>query len=263
VLVSNQRVYHAQTQRIELQQNIRAATAILPAEFRELDAVDGDIQAMSPTSITIRAMRQLGVICAPPVLGGLTSGRVFIVFRQLYYGAPVDVAEDSLFLYYEGDESTRSDDGWVRAQPTLVANGVCPDAAASPGYVITANLALPEGAMLNRAGAVPTGAPMRGFRTITYKLYQATDGEWYLGLEPSGATVQPLVGPLLGANGLSYRYFDRTNAITAVPDSVAAIEITVRGRSRDRMHNVGQEAGLQYAVDSLTTRVTLRNNRRF
>src|SRR2546426_635946 len=38
VLVNNQRVYLAQTQTIDLQQNIRAAAAILPAEFRELDA---------------------------------------------------------------------------------------------------------------------------------------------------------------------------------------------------------------------------------
>ncbi|HYR99440.1 MAG TPA: prepilin-type N-terminal cleavage/methylation domain-containing protein, partial [Gemmatimonadales bacterium] len=42
VLVNNQRVYLAQTQTIDLQQNIRAAAAILPAEFRELDAADGD-----------------------------------------------------------------------------------------------------------------------------------------------------------------------------------------------------------------------------
>jgi len=38
VLVNNQRLYVAQTQRIDLQQNIRAAETILPAEFRELDA---------------------------------------------------------------------------------------------------------------------------------------------------------------------------------------------------------------------------------
>src|SRR5207247_11402494 len=57
VLVNNQRLYMAQTQRIDLSQNIRAAGSILPAEFRELDASEGDITAMSATSITIRAMR--------------------------------------------------------------------------------------------------------------------------------------------------------------------------------------------------------------
>ena len=51
VMVSDQRIYQAQTQRIDLQQNIRAAATILPAEFRVLDASDGDIYAMSSDSI--------------------------------------------------------------------------------------------------------------------------------------------------------------------------------------------------------------------
>ena len=69
VLVNNQRLYLAQTQQIDLQQNMRAAAAILPAEFRELDAADGDIRAMSATSIRIRAMRLLGWACLTPPLG--------------------------------------------------------------------------------------------------------------------------------------------------------------------------------------------------
>jgi len=67
VLLNNQRTFAAQTQRIDLQQNIRAAATILPAEFRELDASNGDIRAMSATSITIFAMRQLAIICTAPV----------------------------------------------------------------------------------------------------------------------------------------------------------------------------------------------------
>src|SRR5204862_6148668 len=74
VLVNNQRLYLAQTQRIDLSQNIRAASNILPAEFRELDATDGDIIAMSATSISIRAMRWLSFVCIPPVLGGGNAG---------------------------------------------------------------------------------------------------------------------------------------------------------------------------------------------
>src|SRR5438093_10941367 len=76
VLVNNQRLYLAQTQRIDLSQNIRAASNILPAEFRELDAADGDITAMSATSISIRAMRWLSFVCIPPVLGGGNAGLI-------------------------------------------------------------------------------------------------------------------------------------------------------------------------------------------
>src|SRR5262247_1958713 len=70
VLVNNQRLYMAQTQRIDLAQNIRAAGSILPAEFRELDAFDGDIITMTPTRLELRVMRWLSFICIPPGLGG-------------------------------------------------------------------------------------------------------------------------------------------------------------------------------------------------
>jgi prepilin-type N-terminal cleavage/methylation domain-containing protein len=46
-LVTHQRTFLAQTQRIDLQQNIRAAATILPGEFRTLDAADSDIAATS------------------------------------------------------------------------------------------------------------------------------------------------------------------------------------------------------------------------
>src|SRR5438105_14468012 len=69
VLVNNQRLYTAQTQTIDLQQNIRAAAAILPAEFRELDAADGDIKGMTATSLRIRAMRALAFVCADSAVG--------------------------------------------------------------------------------------------------------------------------------------------------------------------------------------------------
>src|SRR2546425_12356230 len=69
VLVNNQRVYLAQTQTIDLQQNIRAGAAILPAEFRELDAADGDSTGMGPDAPRIRAMPQLSFGCPTPLLG--------------------------------------------------------------------------------------------------------------------------------------------------------------------------------------------------
>src|SRR5437764_6695799 len=81
VLVNNQRLYLAQTQQIDLQQNMLAAAAILPAEFRELDAADGDIRAMSATSIRIRAMRLLGWACLTPPLGG-GIGQLTLTVRQ-------------------------------------------------------------------------------------------------------------------------------------------------------------------------------------
>jgi hypothetical protein len=236
---------------------------ILPAELRELSAREGDIQAMSATAITIRALRQLGVACAPPVLGGPVTGRVMLLHRGLFYGEPLEVETDSLLVFYEGDAASRADDGWVRARPVGVsATGVCPDSLASPAFTLVADLALPDGHMLNRANAIAVGAPLRGFQTLTYRSYRAADGDWYLGLQPREGSVQPLVGPLAGAHGFRLRYFNARLEPTGERDSVAAIEITVRGRTADRLHEQGGP-GLAHTVDSITTLVTLWNNPRF
>src|SRR2546422_10632441 len=118
VLVNNQRLYMAQTQRIDLSQNIRAAGTILPAEFRELDASEGDITAMSATSISIRAMRWLGFACNLPGLGGALNA-VSVVVRgggpgpPLVFGAAgVDNNKDSGLIYYDGNVKARADDFW-------------------------------------------------------------------------------------------------------------------------------------------------------
>src|SRR2546422_9179040 len=138
VLVNNQRLYLAQTQTIDLQQNIRAAAAILPAEFRELDAADGDITAMGSDSIRMRAMRQLAFLCATPPLGG-GAGQITLIVRQtpIYGNRQTFNVNDSLLIYYEGDPATRSDDSWGLGQGKTVAVGVCPDSVTPhPGFVL-------------------------------------------------------------------------------------------------------------------------------
>ena len=110
-------------------------------------------------------------------------------------------------------------------------------------------------------GAIPLGAPVHGFETVTYKLYQAADGLWYLGLRNSAGVIQPMIGPLNGNTGLRFNYYDGNGAITAVTTSVAQIEIIVRGRTAQPVSQL--VGGLTIPVDSITTRVALRNNRRW
>ena len=67
LLVNNQRIYRQQIQRIELNDNMRSAIAILPGEFRELNASDvlgSDIIAMGDSAITYKVMRNLYFVCA-------------------------------------------------------------------------------------------------------------------------------------------------------------------------------------------------------
>src|SRR5436190_18352309 len=171
VLVNNQRLYLAQTQTIDLQQNIRAAAAILPAEFRELDAADGDITAMGPDSIRMRAMRQLAFLCATPPLGG-GVGQITLIVRQtpIFGNRQTYSVNDSLLIFYEGDPSTRNDDSWVLGQVKTVATGLCPDSGVThPGYVLTLQPQWIAGSQLNVANAITLGAPVRGFDKVTYR----------------------------------------------------------------------------------------------
>ena len=260
MLVNNQRIYQAQTQRIDLQQNIRAAATILPAEFRELDASDGDIVAMTATSVTIRAMRWLGFICTAPVLGVGTNGITMIVRRDMFFGSRgINTGTDSMFVFYDGNVNLRGDDGWALAKPTAVAVNACPDIPPRPGQIITMNLSL--GALPNVAGGITTGSPVRGFETVTYQLYQP-DTSWYVGFQPAGGSMQPIIGPVL-PGGLALAYYDSTGVVTANPLRVARIDITLRGRTAQPVRQTSGSSLLAASVDSVSTSVALRNNRRF
>jgi prepilin-type N-terminal cleavage/methylation domain-containing protein len=265
VLVNNQRLYMAQTQRIDLSQNIRAATTILPAEFRELSASEGDITALSATSLSIRAMRWLGFICQPPVLGGVLGG-VSMVIRGGAMGQPmffgsrnIDETKDSLLIYYDGNQSSRADDFWALGRPISAPNGQnCLDGR--PGQRLVFNLTLLG--QPNIPGAITLGAPVRGFERVTYQLYQpAGDTSWFIGFQPQGGTMQPLIGPVL-SNGLAFSYFDSTGAVTANRLRVARIDIVVRARTAAPVRTGGQSP-MRNIVDSVVTSVALRNNRRF
>lgn len=264
VLVSSQRTYFAQTQRLDLQQTLRAAAMLLPAELRELDASDGDIAAMTSTSLTIRAPRQLGFLCAPPEFGprGVVLTAATLTIREdLFFGSRgFNSTTDSIFVFYEGEPRTSTDDGWLRGRLTAdPAPMACADG--TPGRRLFAQLVF--GVHQHASSEhVPNGAPVRGYEPVTYSMYRAADGRWYLGLQSRlwGSAPQPLVGPLRGAAGVMFEYFDTRGAATAAAAEVAEIRIAVRVESAQP---VRQGRGPPtYLTDSLVTRVSLRNNRR-
>jgi len=255
VLVNNQRIFDAQTQRIEMLQNIRAGASILPAELREISASENDIRAMSATSISFRAMRQLGFLCAQPVLG--VANPVLTVRQSPFYGLRAfDTTRDSILVYYEGDQQTRADDGWVIGRITAIANGVCPDGR--PAWLLTTSLTF-GGGQVSQTGRIMFGSPIRGFEPVTYSLY-ASSGRNYIGITEGGNAIQPLVGPLL-ANGLEMAFFDSTGATTATQSRVASIRITLRAETQRAFRQ--RDASIARAVDSVTTWVSLRNNQRY
>ncbi len=266
VLVNNQRLYMAQTARIDLSQNIRAASTILPAEFRELDASEGDITAMSATSISMRTMRWLGFACNTPGLGGALNSVSVIVRggtpgQPLFFGARGINNTDGVLIYYDGNVNSRTDDFWATGTITASPNGQnCNDGTNGQRLLLNINLL---GLGPNVAGAIPLGAPVRGWEAVNYSLYQpAGDTSWYVGFQPAGQTMQPLIGPVLAGNGLQFQYFDVNGNVTAVRAQVARIDITVRARTAAAVRAGGQAARAT-VVDSVVTSVALRNNRRF
>jgi len=269
VLINSQRVYLAQTQTIDLQQNIRAAAAILPAEFRELDAADGDLKAMTATSVRIRAMRQLAFVCTDPVLGGGVGQIVLTVRKTPIYGTRQTFKQgDSLLVYWEGNPTTRADDQWLPAQLQKDPDpGFCADSmvATNPAYLLTLQPQWINDPNLNRAGAIMRGAPLRGFDKVAYELYQAPapDNSWYLGQRnpAQGGTIQPMIGPLIGANGVTFTYLDSIGNQVADSSKVSQIQVVLRARTASPIRSGG--TGVQnYKIDSVTTWVALRNNPR-
>jgi len=268
VLVNNQRLYTAQTQRIDLSQNIRAASNILPAEFRQLDASDNDITAIGPDSISIHALRWTSFVCIAPVLNGTAAGRTMTIRGgqpgdPMFFGSRgILVGTDSISVYLDANPTSRLDDYYVPARLTNAVSGpaLCPGPPARPGTTITWDGNFFAGN--NVAGAIPVGAPVWGFERITYRLYLSPqDGLYYIGYGPTGGAKQPLIGPVL-PNGLTFSYFDSTGAATAVRTRIARIDITVRARTTIAVRS-GGTAPAQTIVDSVVTSVALRNNRRW
>jgi len=262
ILVTSERLSQASAQRIGLRQGLRAAASVLPAEFRELDAADSDIIAMSATSITLRATRQLGFLCSVSGGGG-ASGLSLIIRQAPMYGErqSFDVG-DSVLLYVEGDPGTRSDDAWVPGFVSGTWTDACPDPdRPRAGERLTVHLAGMADTSLATGRGITTGSPLRGFTVVTYAAYQSpSDHQWYLGQQVGAAAIQPLVGPLDGPTAFALEYADSAGLPTRVPTAVAEIEVRVRGRTTAPVYTAG--GAVAYQLDSVVAQAALRNNPR-
>jgi hypothetical protein len=129
----------------------------------------------------------------------------------MFFGSRyINENRDSLLIYLDGNQTTRLDDYYVPARLAATpGNQQCPAVGAIP--VQPGTRIVFDGNFLagtNVAGAITTGAPVRGFERLRYLLYQPPgDTSFYLGyqpLDPGGSVPQPLVGPLL-PNGLTFQ----------------------------------------------------------
>lgn len=254
LLVSNQRVYREQTQRIELNDNLRSAMAILPAELRELSTIDAagsDIIAMNDSTLRYKAMRSFYTVCSPLAIGSTIS------LNPMAGGLRnLDASRDSILIFADGISTDTREDRWVRANVVAVSSGT--NCNGGPSVDVTIG-----GITLGVVDSVVQGSPVRGFEVVEFLVYQDSYGARWLGIRQyskggTPGTPQPLLGPL-EPGGLRFTYYNAAGNRTTDPRQVVRIGITVIGRTQQQVRTTGGTMG--YVVDTLSTQVALRNSR--
>lgn len=241
LLITNQRTYAVQNAQARSQQTLRAGLAVLASELREISPRDGDILAMSDSSIQIRASRGLGLVC------GITTTGVHPTVLARRVGNYL--RSDSGRVFYENHPSRLSDDEWRTARLDVVDSTgavTCPDGSIAQTVILRG---VKWG---NRPDSVTIGAPVRAFAHYRYHL-GSSGGEGYLVQVDAHGNASALVGPLDPDDGLELTYRDSLGGVTTVPADVHEIEIALRTAPR----RSGNQAELRQ--DSLTTRVHTRN----
>lgn len=284
LLVNTQRVTRSQAQHVGMQDNVRSGALIVANELREVGydqvtatalpllqvkfpgsalaaGINPDLIAIGPDSITYRAMRGLGFTCQ------LTAGTSDVVVRNAgamaWQATRTLTTSDSLMLYVESDPSIAGDDMWLTvglANAPVAQN--CPDGTAGIRFRIgiPAALAITATTAFNNMIA---GGPVRAFEVMQMKSY-VSGGKAWLGMRSksvANTSLEPVLGPLSNgagtAQGLVLTYTDASNVVTAVPNNVRSVQVSLRSVSDEVVRTTGRYA----AVDSLTltTRVALRN----
>ena len=263
LLTSTQRVSRAQAERTDMQTNMRAGALIVPAELRTIGydrdvtatgnpagTVMSDILGMAADSIAFRAVRSSGIICN-------TAANSYVIDNggtgfYTGYRAPVP-GRDTLMVLGEMNPSVTGDDAWFRKRITSSSAGTCNAAYGSrPGTALGTVDAVP-------GDSITLGAPFHTFEAMSYKLMQGADNRWYVNARSlsAGEAYQPMLGPL-APNGFRLDYFDANGAVTTVPRNVRTIQVTLIGQSTNKISSMGS-SNQQLAVDSVVTRVALRN----
>ena len=246
-VVVQQRAYREQMGILNARQTARTALELIGTELREISATGGDVYVASRDSITFRAFRKVGVVCARP-----STNRIEI----WELGDPF-VDGDSALVFSNPDPQAQPDGSWlpISVQQRDASGTLCGETWGN--YPLT----VLQMFSTHSATEVAPGALVRGFVPVTYGRYMI-DGVWMIGRREGKGQVVPLLGPITDVDGLTFRYFDvNDDDITPPPSGsmdantrqrIRRIEIAVRAR-----REVGEASG---AVESLVTQVALRGN---
>lgn len=278
VIRGQQAFYRSATQMMEVRGQADQAFGILPRDLRTISSVDGDIFAITDTSITFRSQLGSSVLCSKttnvlviPPAARLFKRHRLTVWREL------PVVGDEVLVYDDGKEPSEVDDSWKLYSITGVNKGPVASANACPvssGFVVAADTADSWRITVspNLSTTIVQGAPIRFGRKVRYALYEAADAQWYLGYQDSTGTGwsarSPVSGPhrayseTEGASGLNFVFVDDAENVLdptdpANADLVARIDLTIRGMTKNDIVVPGKVR--EQFVDSLFASVNLRN----
>lgn len=214
-LGAQRRFYARQARILDARHALRASTAILGSELRDISALDGDLYAVGPDSVALRSTVGFGVVCQVDAGAGVLALTHVSGHLRLTGG-------DSLLVFAEGGVRD-DDDAWIVLPITgISASGLSCASGEAPQRVLSTGGSL---------AGVWVGSPIRLFRPYAYRLYQAPDGRWWLGRRlRSDPDYLPVAGPLAppAESGLLLSYYDGSGQPTADAARVRRVQIDVR-----------------------------------
>ena len=235
---------------IGTQQNVRTAIQVIGADLREVSATDNDITAATNNSISLRALRKAGVVCAADATNG------WLDVAEL--GDPFlgGLTPDSVWIYNDGaNPMSGLDDTWTRALINNVSNptGVC------TGNPVSTNVRRLH--IASSLTGVAAGALIRSFTPVSYALVNS-GGKGVLQRTQDGTTVNLVEDLATTANrGLVLTYWDTTG--TVIPSGSLSSSLNTIGRiqviARGTMVG-GQTGNNRNFTDSLFTTIQMRGN---
>jgi prepilin-type N-terminal cleavage/methylation domain-containing protein len=252
LLVTTQRMARAQTEHLALQSTVRNAVLIVLNELRELSTSEGegrernDLLSGTPTSMTYRASRGVGLTCQPP-----TSTQIRLAQSGFVAARDPQPGRDSAYVFVEGDANTDTDDAWQPFAITAVSSLSNCAGTLEPGLTLTVS---PIGSLVG----LTADTPVRIYEVMELRLYRS-EGKSWLGMRSvsAGEAIQPLAGPL-SDDGFRLAYLDRAGRATEDVTAVSRIAVTVHGIG-GREPSLNGAAGDSLA-EELVTEIALRNS---
>lgn len=251
-----------QSAREEAQRNVRSSLDLIAGELRAAPP-EGLIVA-GPHEVTFQLPRAWGVVCNR---NGATS--MDVLFPATVTADMLAASSASGLAADAGTDTARdwrpvATMGTARAAVTAVApvsaeSRPCFDLRGAPG---DSRDVIARRITGTNFPAVEPGALVYLYHVVRYAVARDA-GEWWIyrsnGLTGSTPTMQPMAGPLQGAEALRFRYLDRSGAVVPAPEKdatararVARIQVRVGAQGR-----TGLGVGLVTRTDSTT--VYLRN----